>query len=823
MKRSFRTVDFKHFNQMVQSIQLGDTSTATATELLTRWMTAITEILDEVAPMKSFPQSRKRKPTILTPEIRMLMKQRDQLARKVHKQPGNQELLAELKQMKKRVKGNIRSFNNARGKKLLSSDKTRDAWKFIREVTFTKKKGERTNIDSTVLNDYFGKVVQAEHPDQPVTTRDSCDAPDSFELQELGVNQVQRMLSKIKTETATGHDDLPAAVVKKLSNAMAFNMQAIMNKSLSAGEFPDQWKKANICGIWKGKGTKTDPSNYRPISVLPVLARVLEKEVAKQLTSYCTLHHSIPDQQFGFRALSSCEMALLYTLDHWIKDIDDGNMIGALLIDLSKAFDSVPHQRLLNELGSLGCSTSAMRWFQSYLTNRSQRVIQNGISTNWMEVSRGVPQGSCLSPLLFNIYVRELPRATETDVTQFADDVTNSARGRTEEEIASKLIDGFNATKAFCDEHELTINANKTQLIVFKAPGTKLSPDFSIIVNGCQIVSMPTVTLLGVNLDQHLSFRDHIDQVVRKSHGLIGVLRRASPYLPQPLRKLFYTSIIRSRLEYASTVFSSASKTQTNKLETIQRIAARVICDAQRDAHSQPLLDKLQLRPLCERRDLRVTTLVKNILVGNCHPSMREMFRSKPDGSVHNGEQARIKFGTKRFSIHAREVYNSSTTLADVVENSSTGMRTGNAEQPYSLSAFFDVKNSSTGMRAVDAEQLFSSSTFADVGENSSTGMRTGDAEQSLSGASTLADTLENSSTGMRTGDAGQFYSASTFVDVLANSGTGRRTSNPEQFFSMPTFVDVLENSSSGRRTGIAEQSYSSCPRISTAVVAQDI
>jgi hypothetical protein len=307
-------------------------------------------------------------------------------------------------------------------------------------------------MDCVALNDFFGNVVRAKHPGQTVTIQDSCDGAESFEFQELGVFQVQRMLSQVQPDTATGHDDLPAAVIKKLSNSMACNLQTIMNKSLSTGEFPDQWKKANVCGIWKGKGAKTDPANYRPISVLPVLARVFEKEVAKQLTTYCSLHHVIPDQQFGFRARSSCEMAITYALDHWIKNIDDGNMVGALLIDLSKAFDSVPHQKLLNELSSVGCSISALRWFHSYLTNRSQRVIQSGVSTSWMEVSRGVPQGSCLSPLLFNIYVRELPTATKTDVTQFADDVTNSASGRTEQEIASKLIEGFNSTKAFCDE-----------------------------------------------------------------------------------------------------------------------------------------------------------------------------------------------------------------------------------------------------------------------------------------------------------------------------------------------------------------------------------
>jgi hypothetical protein len=192
---------------------------------------------------------------------------------------------------------------------------------------------------------------------------------------------------------------------------------------------------------------------------------------------------------------------------------------------------------------------------------------------------------------------------------------------------------------------------------------------------------------------------------------LIGVLRRASPYLAQPLRKLIYTSLIRSRLEYSSTVFSSACKTNTDKLETIQRIAARVICDAQRDAHSQPLLDKLQLKPLCERRNHRVTTLVKNILAGNCHPSMKEMFTSEPAGTVHNDESARLRFGTKRFSIYARELYNSTTRSDDVVEDLSDELMSSNAGQSFGVSTLVDAPvNSSSGRRTGVAEQLYSAS-----------------------------------------------------------------------------------------------------------------
>ena len=144
------------------------------------------------------------------------------------------------------------------------------------------------------------------------------------------------MLSNLKVDTATGPDDLPAFLLKNLAKEIAPNISVIINSSINSGLFPQLWKKANVTAVWKNKGSKTDPANYRPISILPVLARMMEKEIARQLSTYCTSRDIIPQQQFGFRANSSCEIALLHALDGWMRAIDQGDMVGALLVDLSK-------------------------------------------------------------------------------------------------------------------------------------------------------------------------------------------------------------------------------------------------------------------------------------------------------------------------------------------------------------------------------------------------------------------------------------------------------------------------------------------------------
>ena len=348
-----------------------------------------------------------------------------------------------------------------------------------------------------------------------------------------------------------GHDDLSARLLKELAQAIAPNVANIFNCCIENNIYPSAWKKANVSSVWKNKGIKSDTSNYRPISVLPILGRLLEKVCATQLTKYCETNDVIPIQQFGFRQKSSCETALITATDSWMHAIEEGKIVGAILVDLSKAFDTVSHQKLLLELGTIGLGENCLAFFLDYLTERYQRVVQKPEVTQWKGISRGVPQGSCLSPLLFNIYVRNIPRACTSDTTQFADDVTHSDSDRDPNVVITKLQRSFESTKKVCDELELTINAAKTEFIIFKSPAKKLPVNLTINLNGILIEPAHTVKLLGVTLDRHLTFKDHINQVTQTCRGLAGVLRRAASRLPTELLRLAYVSLIRTHLEYA--------------------------------------------------------------------------------------------------------------------------------------------------------------------------------------------------------------------------------------------------------------------------------
>jgi Reverse transcriptase (RNA-dependent DNA polymerase) len=660
LKRSFNKIDYDSLESKLQSIVLPADPNCLPDELLNSWHGQMIDILDEVAPVKCYPM-RGHKTSWLTSDIRQLMVHRDWTASLINQTTDpavRSNLDDELRCIRRQVKSRIRRSVKDAGKEAFQSNDYRRSWQFINAATFLTTSRDKVSVDLPILNDYFASIVK--NPvDMPLELTPSCDAETVFQFNQLTVQQVERMLTEVNGHTATGCDELPGFLLQHIARSIAPNIARILGASFSLNSFPTLWKKANVTAIYKNKGSKNEPANYRPISVLPVIARMFEKAAASQLYNFCDINGSIPPQQFGFRRKSSCEMALLSASDAWLAEVDAGKYVGALLVDLSKAFDCVPHQQLLTELADVGCGLDVLHWFASYLSDRQQRVTQGTEITSWRSVSRGVPQGSCLSPLLFNIFVRQLPAHSQAQYcTQFADDVTEAEADKDPLIVVSKLKEAFRRTKDFCDSHGLQINADKTQMIFFKTPCKKLPADIELLLDGITIRPVSSVKLLGVTIDQHLTMGDHIDKVVRKCQGLLGVLRRAAPFLPLELLRLAYMALIRSHMEYSSALFASSAKTHLDKLDCVQRMASRIICRAPGDAHSEPLQERLQLQSLVARRCQHVANLVGRIIGHDSHPAFEHFFSASLADGALTVPATRLKIGEKRFRHHGALTYN---------------------------------------------------------------------------------------------------------------------------------------------------------------------
>ena len=232
---------------------------------------------------------------------------------------------------------------------------------------------------------------------------------------------VEGKLKVLRPSSSPGPDGIHPRVLVETAHSVAAPLSQLFRESLLTGELPSDWKLGEIVPIFK-KGCKQAPANYRPVSLTAVPCKVLESLVRDRIMDHMIKSGQLHDAQHGFRPKRSCATQLLATLDDWTRAIEQGDSVDAIYLDFSKAFDTVPHRRLLRKLQAIGIRGSLLRWIEGFLTDRKQRVALNGVKSSWAPVASGVPQGSVLGPLLFVAYVNDLPDAVNCGVQMFADD-----------------------------------------------------------------------------------------------------------------------------------------------------------------------------------------------------------------------------------------------------------------------------------------------------------------------------------------------------------------------------------------------------------------
>ncbi len=289
-KRSFHKLNFTEFMLRASEINLdplGSVIPLTSDTSLDVWEASMLTILDDMAPVLPRPHRRKRI-TYLTPKVYELMNHRNFLEAKYSRNPSDVAIWTQLKMLTKRIKSNIRHLSKSYGQKLLNDgNNIRDAWKFIRNATFTSKNlGGSSPINPVILNEFFGKLVMTSST-EPLVAPDIVDCESSFNFATVSVRVVENALRGLKINSATGPDGLPASLLRRTAAALAPNITKIINLSLTTNTFPTSWKKANVTPIWKSKGSKSDPGNYRPISVTSIVARLFERLCAKLCLGVC--------------------------------------------------------------------------------------------------------------------------------------------------------------------------------------------------------------------------------------------------------------------------------------------------------------------------------------------------------------------------------------------------------------------------------------------------------------------------------------------------------------------------------------------------------
>ncbi len=464
-----------------------------------------------------------------------------------------------------------------------------------------------------------------------------------FSIPPMTEDFVYKQLQNLDASKATGLDNLSPFILKQSAPVITPVLTKIFNQSLQMGIFPDVWKIAKVTPLHK-KGPREDVNNYRPISVLCCISKIIEKHVHDWFYSFLNEHKLLHEGQSGFRCKHSCATALTRMTDTWLSALDDGQMVGSAFIDLRKAFDSVNHALLIQKLIVYGCSPGTIAWFSSYLDDRSQIVNFKGSFSESQAIGRGVPQGSILGPLLFIVFVNDIPlHLTECETDLYADDTTVYTIGSTVEEIQNKLQENVSILCKWCKCNDLIINAEKTNsmLITVRQKRCHLEDAIlSIKVDENVIPMCSNQKVLGVNLDQNFNWEKQISSTCQSINYRLYILRRISPYLTTNARIAFCTGYIMPSMDYCSTIWGGTSNTNIAKVERLQKRAARLIFDDY-VSPSRQLFVKLKWLPVANRIEHNKAVLVYKCLNDMMPEYMNNMFTAQTSSVYSLRSEAR--------------------------------------------------------------------------------------------------------------------------------------------------------------------------------------
>ena len=420
----------------------------------------------------------------------------------------------------------------------------------------------------------------------------------SFDLpvvsDEFVINEIHRMPVK----KATGPDDVSIKLLKHACNApnVIQSLTHILNLSLDQGEFLDNWKIARVQPIYKA-GNKLSVENYRPVSLLSIPSKLLEKAVNISFQEYLIENKILSDRQFGFRANHSCETASLCMVDQWSQNVDHGYVNGVAFIDMRKAFDAVNHTILLLKLKIVGCTDRSLRWFTSYLKGRSQFVSIKGKRSSTRAIHYGVPQGSVLAPLLFSLFINDLPRSIQNgEMFLFADDATLSVRGRSMNEIQTKLNQALDEVYTWTQKNKLLLNTNKTKVMVVGSRQklqTLNSTRLQIQIKSTPIERVSRYKCLGIVIDDNLQFTKHVDKVALQMKQKLGILRRLKGTFNTHYLSLLYWGYILPHALYCCNVWANRSQQNYDVINKLHKRAAYIIAGCSWETPSEQVLTQL--------------------------------------------------------------------------------------------------------------------------------------------------------------------------------------------------------------------------------------
>ena len=549
-------------------------------------------LLDKHAPIVKRRIKQRIKPGWLTPEIIEQMEIRDKLSKN--------KVSPDYKKQRNKVTSLVRKAKKAYFNKVIESNESiAILWRITNQLlgkTTNNKTSNTTTFTATQFNEYFTELstnlIKENYglDDKEYITSSKLESfikdrnvNENFQIPLLREEDTFKYINHLKNKKSSGTDKVNVFFLKLALPYINTPLTHIYNASISNGIFPDKLKEAKVIPIHKSKNAK-DLNNFRPISLLNILSKPLEKHIHKHIYNFLDTNNLFHKHQSGFRKKHSCHTASIRIIDTWLNNINKDFINGAVFLDLRKAFDLVNHEILIKKLRQYLPNPLSISLLQSYLSNRTQLVSLNGSNSNYKNIPCGVPQGSILGPLLFCIYINDLPlHITNPNVflDLFADDSSLHTSSKSIDHLNKCLQTSLDEIQYWCKDNKMLLHPDKTKSMIITTRQKRQLHDYklNLKVNKCDIEQVVSHKVLGIIIDQNLSWEEHINHLCKILSQNLFLLSKLKHYLNSFCLKLFFNAHILSRINYSNTVWHKAADDHILKVESLYKRGIKMISE----------------------------------------------------------------------------------------------------------------------------------------------------------------------------------------------------------------------------------------------------
>ena len=677
LQRNFKHIDLERFRKDLRNVNWSHIISLTSIDDMVESLTTeLINIFNIHAPVR--PVRMKHAPAPwLTPVIKRCMAKRDRAKTKNKRYPCEENFTA-YKKLRNICNRMCRDAKRRYIHNTIQNLSQAQVWRFLESLGVGKATNrQQIAVDLNVLNSHFTNPnlnINAQIKSQTLATLSCTVLPDStpFSFKTVSEEEVKKCVHSISTK-AIGSDNLSLEMILPVLEDITPVVTHIINFSLSRNVFPSQWKNAYVIPLPKSSNSTT-VTEYRPISILPVLSKVLETIVHNQLYSFLSSNNLLCPYQSGFRPFHSTVSALLNITEDIRCAMDNTKLTAMVLLDFSSAFSSVDFDILLATLRAVNIPSTVINWFHSYLFGRRQCVKVNDKTSTWLDLTAGVPQGGVLSPLLFSIFINNISKVISSPYHLYADDLQLYRHSYLSElpETIALLNDDLTAIQSWAETFGLSVNPKKSQAIIISSSrlGSKINWNSvpKILFSGIQIPYHDKVRNLGLTFDSNMTWTSHINELSKRMHFSYRSLKRLQYFLPFKTKIMLAQCLLMPIIDYADVCYLDVTEELTNKLERLQNLAIRFIYGLRKYDHVSQFRAQLNWLPIRFRRDMHILSFLFKILNYQNFPSyLRSRFKILPTPArsrrscvipMLDFPKSNTKFLQKSFSVYAPLLWN---------------------------------------------------------------------------------------------------------------------------------------------------------------------